>query len=88
MPKKTSAAPCAALSRAAHLEVLNKLLRSDLDQQLELAQLPLQQLLIHQLKRDFAGGCNADGHVKLLQFSACDSGREHRDLPPAGKVCV
>lgn len=88
MPDKRRAAPCPALAGAAHLEVLDKLLRSDLDQQLELPQLPLQQLLVRQFKSDFAGGRNADGHVKLLQFSACDSGGDNRDLPPAGKVCV
>lgn len=85
--------PCCsrpALAGTAYLEVLNKLLWPDLDQQLELPQLPLQQLLVRQLKSDFAGGRNADRHVKLLQFSACDSaGRgENRDLPPGEKVCL
>lgn len=46
MPEKHLAAPRSALAGTAHLEVLNKLLRSDLDQQLELPQLPLQQLLV------------------------------------------
>lgn len=77
-PKTTALLP-PALAGTAYLEVLNKLLWPDLDQQLELPQLPLQQLLVRQLKSDFAGGRNADRHVKLLQFSACDSaGGEQR----------
>jgi len=66
--------------------VLNQLLGSDLDQQLEQPQLPLQQLLVHQLKSDFAGSRNADGNVELLQFPACDSGEESKALHAVGKV--
>lgn len=89
VPKNHCPGPSPALSGAAHLEVLNKLLRLDLEQQLKLPQLPLQQLLVHQLKSDFAGGCNADGHMKLLQFSACDSGsrEEEKRFTSCGQVC-
>lgn len=66
--------------------MFNQLLGSDLDQQLEQPQLPLQQLLIHQLKSDFAGSRNADRNMELLQFPACDSGEESKALHAAGKV--
>lgn len=66
-------APC-----PAHLEVLNELLGPDLDEQLVLAQLPLQQLLVGQLKSDFAGSRDADRHLELLQLPVCNSGGEER----------
>lgn len=64
--------------------MLDQLLGPDLDEQLVLPQLPLQQLLIAQLKSDFAGSCDADGHVELLQLSVCNSGRKKSDLRPCG----